>query len=133
MTELTEENQSTYTKCMLSFISNIKLNNYSLCTRLWGLGKNCAFNSERGKALYFLSKFNPHQLSESVRDAFGIHINKIVKTGIISICQHFYPCHILTDAIETSDQELGTGTGTIIHHYEDHPSVRHKKKNVKTS
>ena len=34
LTELTEPKQNSFSKCMSNIYSNIKLNKYSLCTRL---------------------------------------------------------------------------------------------------
>ena len=41
-----EPKQVSFTKFMPSFISNIKSNNHSLCTKLQESARNCAFNPD---------------------------------------------------------------------------------------
>ena len=81
---------------MSSFFSNVKLNNYSLCTRLCWSGNICACNYEKKKWKHYIvsneifsqnfSKFSLHQILQLLRDAVGVHTD--------SACQHFFPCCI---------------------------------------
>ena len=71
MTELTKAKQSSFTKCMSSYISNIKSNNYSLRTRLRGSKRKCAFN------FFFISKFLFCLKNLQIKSKVNLHVTII--------------------------------------------------------
>ena len=73
---------------MSNFITNIKSNNYSLCTKLWRPARNCVINFEKTETLCFLktvlSKFSVNQIWQLVREVDGMYFNLIVQGSINS-------------------------------------------------